>query len=63
MVRVTVNRGTSTRKVGSSKSEELLADHLQDHMEKSEEQNQVRDLVEELLAEVAEKNPNLVQQV
>jgi uncharacterized protein YdhG (YjbR/CyaY superfamily) len=32
-------------------------------MEKSEEQNQVRDLVEELLAEVAEKNPNLVQQV
>ena len=32
-------------------------------MEKSEEQPQVQDLVGELLAEVAEKDPNLAQQV
>jgi uncharacterized protein YdhG (YjbR/CyaY superfamily) len=32
-------------------------------MEKSEEQPQVQDLVGELLAEVAEKEPNLAQQV
>jgi len=32
-------------------------------MEKSEEQAQVQDLVGELLAEVAEKDPNLAQQV
>jgi len=49
MVRVSTNRGTSTRNVKSGRS-------------KSKKQNQVQDLVGELLAEVAE-DPNLAQQV
>jgi len=75
MVRVSSNRGTSTRNVKSGRSKSkrakpsmrsgrgTISRSSSGSYGKSEEQPQVQDLVGELLAEVAEKNLNLVQQV